>query len=260
MFDTFFYEPIYNLLVVFLKLTPDIGVAIILTTLFIKLVLLPLNLKAQKGQYLMKELEGEFKNLKEKYGADQKVYAEKMMAIYKQKGINPFSSIFLLVIQIPIFFALYFVFNEPIKLDVNSIYAFLEFPNNLKELAFGFLNLSKNNIYIGILTGLTMFIYSKRQVATNQRISEVFSAKGGPASGGKNSSSTTSQESFADVFAKNMNFQMVYFFPIISGLAAAYLPAALGIYWATSNIINIFQDVYIKKKLDIEGFILKHSV
>jgi membrane protein insertase Oxa1/YidC/SpoIIIJ len=57
-----------------------------------------------------------------------------------------------------------------------------------------------------------------------------------------------------------MNFQMVYFFPIISGLAAAYLPAALGIYWITSNILNIGQDVYIKKKLDIEGFIKRNSV
>ena len=269
MFHTFFYEPIYNLLVIFLKIIPDLGVAIIFITLLIRLLLLPLNLRAQEGQYIMKELEGELKSLKEKFGKDKKVYAEKIMELYKQRGINPFSSFFLLIIQIPIFLALYFVFTEPVKLDTNSIYFFLEFPNNLKELAFGFLNLSQNNLYIGILTGVTMFIYSKKQVATNQRISEVFKHKNQKDSGENKDDrqdnkkngikNLNNPESFAEIFVKNINFQMVYFFPIISGFAAAYLPAALGIYWTTSNVINFLQDIYIKKKLDIEGFIKKHS-
>jgi YidC/Oxa1 family membrane protein insertase len=259
MFHTFFYEPVYNLLVLFLNLTPDIGIAIILTTLIIKIILLPLNLRAQKSQYIMKELEGELKDLKEKHGGDNKVYTEKMLALYKEKEINPFASIFLLVIQIPIFFALFFVFKYDIKLDAASIYSFVKFPHHLNDLAFGFLDLSKNYICIGILTGATMFMYSKKQVATMKRITDTFKNK--REKNNKNNKTTQGGvEAFAEAFSKNMNFQMVYFFPIISGLAAAYLPAALGVYWITSNILNIGQDVYIKKKLDIEGFIKRNSV
>lgn len=256
MFHTFFYEPVYNLLVLFLNFIPghDVGISIILTTIFIKLILLPLNLRSQKSQYVMKELEGELKVLKEKHGGDNKVYTEKMLALYKEKEINPFSSFLLLIIQIPIFFALFFVFRDDIKLDPASIYSFIQFPENLKNLAFGFLDLSKTYVFMGVLAGVSMFIYSKRQVETSKRISDVFKNKRD-----REGKTQSGVETFAETFAKNMNVQMVYIFPVLSGLAAAYLPAALGLYWTTSNIINIAQDVYIKKKLDIEGFIKRNS-
>lgn len=263
MFQTFFYQPVYNLLVFFLNLFPnhDVGLAIILTTLFIKLCLLPLNLKAQKTQYVMKEMEGELKDLKEKYSKDTKTYTEKIMALYKQKEISPLSSVLLLLIQIPIFFALFFVFDSSIILEKNSIYSFIKFPENVNHLAFGFLDLSKAYISIGLITGISMFIYAKKQSETMKRISEVFKKKHQNIKNKSNIDKLAlgGPESFAETFAKNMHIQMVYVFPVMSGFAAAYFPAALGIYWSTSNILSIFQDIYIKKKLDIEGFIKRNS-
>lgn len=250
MFHHLFYEPVYNLLVVLLNIVPnkDVGIAIILTTIIIKIILLPLNLKAQRGQYLMREIQGQINDIKEKYKGDTKKYSEEIMKLYKEKDISPFTSIFLLLIQIPIFFALFFVFKYDIKLDNNSIYSFVSFPESVKTLAFGLFDLSKNYWWIGVLSGVSMFIFSKRQTTTMNRINEVFNKK-----------KANSEETFADIFAKNMSFQMVYFLPVISGVAASYLPSALGVYWITSNILNILQDIYIKKKIDIEGFIKKHS-
>ena len=258
MFQLFFYQPTYNILVFFLNIIPnhDVGIAIILTTIFIKIILLPLNLKAQESQYVMREMEGEMRGLKEKNKNDHKKYGEELMLLYKTKNVSPFSSLLLLFIQIPIFFALFFVFQSGIKFDQTSIYSFVSFPDKINLLAFGLFDLSKAYWWIGVLCGVSMYVYTKKQSDLMKRISAVLKSKKEKENKQENN---TKMESFSEIFAKNMNFQMVYFFPIISGITAAYFPAALGVYWTTSNILSIFQDFYIQKKLNIEGFIKKHS-
>lgn len=264
MFDTLFYEPVYNILLFFLNIIPskDVGIAIILTTILIKFILLPLNIKAQKSQYLMREISGELNDLRDKYKSgkyDHKKYGEETLKLYKEKKINPFASILLVIIQIPIFLALFFVFNHKIVLEEEHIYSFIKFPEYINNIAFGFLNVNSNYWWIGILVGLSMYFYTKKQVDTMNRISEVFKKKNEKLNKNKKKEENKA-EVFTEAFMKNMNFQMVYFFPFISGLVSAFLPSALGVYWIILNILNIFQDIYIKKKLDIEGFIKKHSV
>ena len=113
------------------------------------------------------------------------------------------------------------------------------------NLAFGFLDLSQKYWEVGVVTGITMFIFAKMQASTFKRMSHRKDGK--------------RDDSFQAVFARNMQTQMVYFFPVISGISAAILPSVLGVYWATNNILNILQDIYIKRKLNIEGFIKKHQ-
>lgn len=249
MFHTFFLAPIYNMFIFFLNLIPnhDVGIAIILTTILIKLILLKPNLNSQKSTYLMREAQVEIDEIKRKNKGDNKKVAEETMRLYKEKKIKPFASILIMLIQIPVFFALYYVFKDGFNLRSDLIYSFNHFPNQVKHLAFGFMDLSQKYWWIGIIAGLAMFIYSKRQADTFKKISEN-SKKG-----------TEKDDSFKATFAKNMQTQMVYFLPIISGVSAAVLPAVLGVYWATNNILNVFQDIYIKKKLNIDEFIKKHQ-
>jgi len=240
MFNTFFLAPVYNIVVFFLNLFPshDIGVAIILTTILIKLLLLKLNLSSQKSSYLIKDAQEELSAIKKKYGDDKQKIAEETMKIYKEKKIKPFSSFLILLIQIPVFFALFYVFRDGgVILREDLIYSFNTFPETVKNLAFGFMNLSQKYIWVGILTGITMFILSKRQSLglTNNKKEE------------KQRDSKT--QDFQEVFAKTMQMQMKYFLPVISGVSAAVLPSAIGVYWTVNNILSIFQDIYIKKKL-----------
>lgn len=240
MFNTFFLAPVYNIVVFFLNLFPshDIGVAIILTTILIKLLLLKLNLSSQKSSYLIKDAQEELSTIKKKYGDDKQKIAEETMKIYKEKKIKPFSSFLILLIQIPVFFALFYVFRDGgVILREDLIYSFNTFPETVKNLAFGFMNLSQKYIWVGILTGITMFILSKRQSLglTNNKKEE------------KQRDSKT--QDFQEVFAKTMQMQMKYFLPVISGVSAAVLPSAIGVYWTVNNILSIFQDIYIKKKL-----------
>ncbi|MEI6352999.1 MAG: YidC/Oxa1 family membrane protein insertase [Candidatus Nomurabacteria bacterium] len=247
MFNTFFLKPVYNIVIAFLNIIPshDIGIAIILTTILVKLILLPLNLSSQRSSYLMREAQVEIDEIKRKHSGDNKKIAEQTMLLYKEKKIKPFSSILTLVIQIPVFFALYFVFRNGIKFDNNLIYSFVHFPSNLQSLAFGFLDMTKHYWWLGILTGITMFIFSKRQADTLKKMS--------------NQNKEKKEDDFKSMFAKNLQMQMTYFLPVLSGISAAVLPGVIGIYWTINNILNILQDMYIKRKLNIEKFIKDHN-
>lgn len=232
MFHTLFYEPIYNLLVFALTIVPlhDVGAAIILVTIVVKSALLPLNLSATRSQYAIKKVEGEINTIREKNKDNPQEMSKKMMEIYRREKINPFASIFTVVVQIPIFFALYFVFSKGLFADTESLYTFLQFPEKLHTLAFGVLDVTSKSIFIAIATGVTAYFLAHRQTSTMV------------------SKKQPHEESFQDHFMKSMKVQMLYVLPVIIGASAAVLPAALGLYWTTSNILSIFQDMYIKKK------------
>ncbi|MFA6608549.1 MAG: YidC/Oxa1 family membrane protein insertase [Candidatus Paceibacterota bacterium] len=233
MFHTLFYEPIYNLLVVVLTYTPlhDIGAAIVIVTLIVKLILLPLNLSALRSQYLMKRLEPEMNKIKEMQKTNPQEASRKMVELYKLEKINPLSSLLAVIIQIPIFFALYFVFSKGLYSDLSSIYSFVTFPETLHTMAFGLFDVTKKNIIIAIFAGLSSYALARRQ--TDSMVSK----------------KEAHEESFQDHFMKSMKIQLLYVLPIIITVSASVLPSALALYWFISNVTGYAQDVYMKKKL-----------
>jgi YidC/Oxa1 family membrane protein insertase len=86
------------------------GLAIILVTLIIRIVILPLTIKQQKSTFAMNEIQPEVKKIQERYKKDPQKAQELTMKLYKEKGASPFSGCLPLLIQWPIFLALYFVF------------------------------------------------------------------------------------------------------------------------------------------------------
>jgi YidC/Oxa1 family membrane protein insertase len=233
MFHTLFYEPVYNLLVVVLTLVPlhDIGTTIVLVTCIVKGILLPLNLSALRSQYLMKRIDKDVKQLKEAHKDDPQMLSKKTMELYKKEKINPFSSLFVVIVQIPIFFALYFVFSKGMHADATSLYSFVTFPETLHLKAFGLFDVTQKNIIVAVLAGISSFFLARRQTETMTT-----SKKG-------------KEETFQDQFMKSMKIQMLYVLPVIITFSAAVLPSALGLYWFVSNVIGYIQDVYMKNKL-----------
>ena len=94
-FHAVFYDPIYNALVALVALIPggDVGIAVILVTLLIRLILLPFSLSAARTQRAMKMLEPKIKELKEKYKNDKEKEALETLALYREAKVNPFASI-----------------------------------------------------------------------------------------------------------------------------------------------------------------------
>lgn len=233
MFHTLFYEPVYNLIVIVLNTVPlhDIGAAIVVVTLIVKGLLLPLNLSALRTQYMMKKIEPEMKKIKELQKKDPQAASKKMVALYREEKINPFSSLFAMILQIPIFFALYFVFSKGLFNDPNSLYSFLHFPETLHTHAFGLFDVTQKNIFIAVLAGVSSFFLARRQTE------------------GMGTPTIEGEESFQEHFAKSMKLQMLYVLPVIITFSGAFLPSALALYWFVSNAASYGLDIHMKNKL-----------
>lgn len=119
------------------------GLAIILVTLIIKIVLLPLNIKSIRSSIRMTKIQPEVKKLQDKYKNDPQRAQQEMMKLYKDKGVSPFGGCLPLLIQWPILLALYYVFNN--ITGINGV-TFLW----VKDLA-------KPDIVLAVLSGATQY-------------------------------------------------------------------------------------------------------
>ncbi|MEN9551805.1 MAG: hypothetical protein RI935_182 [Candidatus Parcubacteria bacterium] len=231
MFNTFFYEPLYNLVALVLSIVPlhDIGISIIIVTIIVKLLLTPINISALRTQYLMKKLEGEMQEIKTLQKKNPQEAAQKMVAMYKREKINPFSSIFGMILQIPIFIALYFVFANGLTENKEALYPFITFPEKLHTLAFGIFDVTQKNIVVAVLAGLASYVLARRQ--TSSMVSQ------------------GEEGSFQEHLMKSMRIQLLYVIPVIVAVSGAFLPSALALYWLVSSMVTYGQDVYVKNKL-----------
>ncbi|KAJ49565.1 YidC/Oxa1 family membrane protein insertase [Clostridium tetanomorphum] len=119
------------------------GVAIILVTLIIKIVLVPLNIKSIRSSIRMSKIQPEAKKLQDKYKNDPQRAQQEVMKLYKEKGVSPFGGCLPLLIQWPILLALYYVFNN--ISGINGV-TFLW----IKDLA-------KSDIILAVLAGATQY-------------------------------------------------------------------------------------------------------
>lgn len=238
IFHLFFYNPLYNGLIVFLSWLPhpDVGLAVILFTIFIKLALFPLSKQAVRTQMEIKEIEPELAQIKEKYKDDREKQAKETMALYQKKGINPFSSFFLVLIQAPIIFALYFIFLKgglPL-IDGKLLYSFVKSLSSsvVPNMHFlGLYDVSKPQIVLGILAGISQFVQVQFSIPPVKKVDK---------------------PNFKDDLARSMNIQMRYILPVFIFLLSLKLSGAVTLYWITGNLFTIAQEMYMRKTIKKE--------
>lgn len=237
LYATFVYNPLYNGLILLADILPffDAGVIIVLFTILVKLVLFPLSRKAVRTQAMMKVLEPELAAIKEKYKDDRQAQAVQIMALYKEKQINPFSSIFLLLIQLPIIFALYSIFYKTGFTSVNAdiLYSFVKVPGAVDLTFLGFADVTQKSVILAVLAAVSQFFQIH------------FSAPKAPEKTGKGG--------FQEDFARSLHVQMKYVFPIFILFIAYHATGALAIYWLTSNLFTIGQELVIRRQIAKEG-------
>jgi len=161
LFNAVFYNPIYNALVALVTFIPgsDVGIAVILVTIVIRLLLLPFSLSAARTQRAMKSLEPKLKELKERNKDSKEKIALETLALYREAQVNPFASILMVFIQIPVLLALYFVFfYEPLStINTARLYAFTPIPSNASLEFLGLLSVAGKSVVLAILAGTTQF-------------------------------------------------------------------------------------------------------
>lgn len=237
-FFTVFYQPIYNLLAVIISALPshDVGVAVILTTIIVKFVLYPLTKKAYLTQIRMKELEPKIKAIREKNKGHREAEARALMELYKEAKLNPFAGFLAILIQLPVIFALFFIFSKSGLSQINEsiTYGFLSLSNVGPDLIFlGLISMAEKSWVLAILAGLTQFIQAHLSAPKLPEKSK--------------------EPNFQQDFARSMQIQIKYVLPVIIIFVAHSLTSAVALYFVTSNIFSIGQEYFLRKKFSNES-------
>ncbi|MDQ5958080.1 MAG: hypothetical protein QG665_428 [Patescibacteria group bacterium] len=231
-FHTILFQPLYNALVFISAIVPghSVALSIIILTIIIRTLLLPLYHKSAHTQRKIKEIEPVLKKIKEDYKDNKEEQARKIMELYREHGINPLSSIFLLFIQLPVILALFYVFSKGFQLNLDILYPFVHSPSQFDNTVFGFMAITDKSYILALLVGITQFFQIKLTLP--------------PLEIQKNNT----KPSFQEDFARSMNMQMRYVMPVIITVVASQFPAAVGIYWLTGNIFGIAHEVFVRQK------------
>ena len=234
IFSTLFYQPLYNGLVYLVDIAPggNVGIAIILLTIGVRIILLPLSHKSIVSQAKMRSITPHIEKLKEKHKDDKQEQARKTMALYKEHGINPFSGCLLVLLQLPVIFALYFVFFKGLpSLNADILYSFVKHPEVINMMFLGIL-LTKKSFILALIAAITQYYQIKLSMPALAALDK------------------DAKPSFKDDFARSLNMQMRYMLPLIVFGVSYTISAAIALYWATTNLFSIAQELYVKRKMD----------
>ncbi len=237
LFNEIFYLPLLNLLVAIYGLAvSDLGIAIIILTLIIRLVLLPLFYKSTKDQTIIqKYVTPKIKTIQEKYKDNKEQQVKEMMAVYKEHKVSPFSGFLLLLVQLPILFALYRVFMRDFSSDLSEhLYSFVAAPEIIHTTFLGIIELSNSNIWLVLLAAVFQYLQSRLLFNINKK-----DKKGG----------SDGSMGIAEKVGKNM----VVLGPILTIIILSQMPSAVALYWMTTSVFSVGQQIVINKRLKNNG-------
>jgi YidC/Oxa1 family membrane protein insertase len=264
IFETLVVQPIFNLLIGLYSVIPgqDFGIALIIFTIFIRFALWPLIVRQLHQVKQMKKLQPELAKIKKATKGNKQLESMQMLELYKKHDVKPFRSILMLLIQLPIFIALYQViqiftthrdqiqsFTYDFMEGIGPISRLISDPSSFNEKLLGVVDLTAHAI--GGAGGFNIFLILLAFVAAGSQY--VIS---------KQTSPQTSTKRFRDVMAEAaegkqadqselnavMMGKMIKILPFFMFFIMLSLPGALALYYATSNIFAAIQQHYILKR------------
>ncbi|MBY0472963.1 YidC/Oxa1 family membrane protein insertase [Patescibacteria group bacterium] len=238
MFHTLLIDPFYNTFIFLIGIMPagDVGLAIIAVTLIIRVIFYPLfasNIRTQMG---MQALQGELDEINTKYKDDAQKRGELTMDLFRKHKVRPISAFLSLLVQIPVFIALYYAFFHeglnPIATDL--LYSFVHAPSVIATNFFGLVDLmAQHNIPIAVLVAVLQYLVVRYS----------FTRMDTPSSG---------KESDKQRAQKLQRQMMLYFLPTLMGVVSYTVPAAVGIYFIAGSVISLGQEWLIQRQMAAE--------
>ncbi len=254
-YNVVFAQPILNLLVILyqgfalLKIPGAFGLAIIALTIFIRLILHPFFHQQMQTAKKMQDLKPRLDSLGQKHKGDAKRLQQEQLKLYQEAGINPASGCLFMLVQFPVFIALYQTLI--LFLKDNSVQAVAEIRKHLYSFVkigsinpnfFGFnlaLSPQKTGVwYYYLIPLITAFLqYYQVKVSTPKTLPPAKSDADKKSLQTKEEPKQSSQEDFQKV----MNTQMKFVFPLLIGWFSFSLPVGLSIYWNVFSLFSIIQ-------------------
>lgn len=226
--NTIFFDPILNgLIVLYSVLFQNFGLAIIAFTIFIRLITLPMTIKQLKATKAMTALQPKLRELQKKHAKDREKLASEQMRLYKEAGVSPMGCIMPMLIQFPIWIALY---QAIIRVLPASPQGLLELSrhlyswpliNRMVPLDEGFLWLKLSlpdptPFVLPLLVGASMWVQQKMITTPT-----------------------------TDPRQSTMNRYMLWFMPIMFGWFTIQFPSGLALYWVVSNLVGVAIQYFI---------------
>lgn len=264
IFELLIVQPLFNLLVSLYAFIPggDFGISIILFTILLRLAMYPLVKKQLHQTKLMRKIQPELEQIKKQTKGNRQMQGILMMELYKRHGVSPFRSIGILIIQLPIFIALYIVISVfTYNLDevsrwtygflenVGPIKAIIDNPGSFNEMFLGFIDLtdhaiSSNGVNIilfglAIVAAIGQFIQSKQTMPQSQntkRLRDILKAA-------SNGEEADQSEINTAIMGK-----MIYFLPVIMLVIMLTLPGAIALYYAATTAVAVIQQHFILRQ------------
>lgn len=263
VFDTIVVQPIFNVLMTLYALIPghDFGLAIILVGILVRLLMWPLVKKQLHQTKLMRAVQPELKKIKQRAAGNKQLEGQMMLELYRERGINPFSSFAVLLIQLPVFIALFQIIKivttsrqeiatfiyEPLK-QLAPLKAIVANTDTFNESLLHIIDLTKHALGAGapywpliILAALSALLqyYQSKQItpkpAENKRLRDILRASA--------SGTQTDQSEVSAIIGQ----RMIYFFPVIAFAVALYLPGALVLFYTISSLVAVIQQHQLLK-------------
>ena len=229
IFQTILYQPIFNAFVALYNLIPDVGVVIIIITALIKVILYPLTKSSIAAQKNMSELQPKLEALKAQYKDDQQKQAAETMKLYKENKVNPLGSCLPILIELPVFIAIYWVLRAGLANNsFNLLYPFVKNPGHINTTSLGFFDLAKANYVLAICAGAAQFWQAKMMYRKQPP---------------KEAGAGAKDESMAAM----MNKQMLYMMPAMTVIIGLRLPGGLSLYWFISTLLTALQQKMMMK-------------
>lgn len=236
LYNEILFRPLFNLLVGVAYILPshNLGIAILVVTLIVRLILLPFTLQqarhAAHQQKKMTGLKAELKKINERFKDDATARSQATLALYRKAGINPAAGCLPLIIQLPILIALYQVFLSGLgPSTAHYLYAFVALPANLSSVFVG-INLTVPNLWLALLAGAAQFFQMRTMAPA-------------PTTPGADEKSSQMMAS--------MQRNMAFIFPVMTVFITLRLPAALALYWVATTLFALAQQYILKRTLHV---------
>lgn len=223
LFSEFIYRPILNLTVFIYSFVGfgDLGIAIIIMTIVIRLIFSPLSLKASRSQKQLATLAPEVEKIKAKFPSDKAVQSQEIMKLYKERKVSPLAGCLPLLIQFPILLGMYRVFLNIYKPEsLANLYSFIPHPTSINPTLLGLIDISQRNIAFALMAGATQFIQAKLAAGNQPQAGQ----------------------------AAALNKQMLYLFPVMITVISWNLPAGLALYWIITTLFSIGEQLYLRRR------------
>lgn len=229
MFNILFYQPIANAMVLLYNTIAlrDLGIAIILVTAVVRLILYPFFHKMFHQQALAAKMRPELQKIQKEFKNDKERQTKELMALYQKYRVNPFYPVLFMLIQLPIAFALFKVFTKGIETKfAGLLYPFITSPESISSLSLNFVDLSKRNIILIIIAAGLQYWQAR----------------------------TGSQAAAADPEQKKMSDMMSIVGVVLIAVVLWTVPSAVALYFIVTSAFSIYQQMSCNKQVENEEF------